>query len=201
MKPINLDLTLEVCSEDGSRTQFYQDNEDQAEKLLRLLLTPRLFGQTWLIIASERSSSAIPCRGIDLLLARTQKPLQLTLPPGWLNVIEVSADTFLNREMDGDSPADTELPAEGSGDTFIEIHTSGDWLIQLKLSASRPVTVQEQRQFLVHFFELPVIPYRLLDGGAGFINPQKISRITLSGACHELADSALPADLLRCVRP
>src|SRR5271170_5017389 len=32
---------------------------------------------------------------------------------------------------------------------------------------------------LTYFFDLPVIPFRLETGGVGFINPAKISRLTM----------------------
>ena len=61
----DLDLTVEICSEDGARTQFYQSDKDSISKTLQLLITPRLFTQPFLTLASERSVSTIPCRTID----------------------------------------------------------------------------------------------------------------------------------------
>ena len=40
MTTTNLALTLVICSEDGSRTEFYQNDEASAAKTLRQLLAP-----------------------------------------------------------------------------------------------------------------------------------------------------------------
>lgn len=55
MTTANIDLTIEIRSEDGSRTQFYQSDEDSIGKILRLLIMPRLFTQPVLTLVSKRS--------------------------------------------------------------------------------------------------------------------------------------------------
>ena len=50
MTNTNIDLTIEICSEDGSHTQFYQNDEPSIGKILRLLITPRLFTQPFLTL-------------------------------------------------------------------------------------------------------------------------------------------------------
>ena len=87
MKTTNLDLTLDICTEDGSRTRFHQPDEHIAEKTLRQLVSPRLFSPPLLTLASEHSVSAIPTRTIDMILAHTASP-----PPcrcraaGWMRL-------------------------------------------------------------------------------------------------------------------
>ena len=196
----NPDLTLDICSEDGSRTQFYQSDGDGIGRILRQLLSPRLFAQPLLTLVSEHCVSAVPSRTIDLILARTPAPPPLVLPPGWLDIVEAGAEALhgddLIPKVDGEGPP---TPASETT-TYVEIHTSGDWMIHLRLQTRIQTTIQEQRQFLSHFFDLPVIPFRLEGGGVGFINPPKITRVTVYPPFNGVAETALPADLLRCVR-
>jgi len=204
MTTTNIDLTIEICSEDGSHTQFYQSDEDSISKILRLLITPRLFTQPFLTLASERSVSTVPCRTIDLILVRTPANPPLLLPPGWLESVEVGAEAFhgeavLNIVENADGE---DLPAEAEGATsYVEIHTVGNWMIVLRLRTAIQATIQDQRQVLAHFFDLPVIPFRLETGGVGFINPIKISSVTVYPPFKGVAETGLPADLLRSIRP
>ena len=195
MPTTHVDLTLEICSEDGSRTEFYQNDEDSIRKILRLLGTPRLFSQPLLTVASDRSVSAVPCQTIDLILAHMASPPPLVLPPEWLNIVEVNVEALYDE-------ADAEGSSEAADSTswLAEIHTLGDWMIRLKLQVAHQATLLDRRQFSVHFLELPVIPFYLQAGGIGFINPAKISRLTVYPAFKGVTETALPADLLRCVR-
>jgi hypothetical protein len=195
MKTANFDLTLDICAEDGSRTRFYQNDEASVGKTLRQLISPRLFSQPLLTLASKHSVSAIPSRTIDMILAHTESPPPLPLPPDWLDIVEVNGEAFLE-------DADTEESPEAKNKTTLlaEIHTLGDWMIRLKLETTNRTTIQERRQFLAHFFDLPGIPFRLEAGGIGFINPAKISRVTVSPPFKGVPEAALPADLLQCVR-
>jgi hypothetical protein len=195
MTTTNLDLTLDICAEDGSRTRFYQNDEASVRTTLRQLASPRLFSQPLLTLASKHSVSAIPSRTIDMILAHTESPPPLPLPPNWLDIVEVSGDSFLE-------DADTEESPEAKDKTTLlaEIHTLGDWMIRLKLETTNRATIQERRQFLAHFFDLPGIPFRLETGGIGFINPAKISRVTVSPPFKGVPEAALTADLLQCVR-
>jgi hypothetical protein len=202
MATTDIDLTIEICSEDGSHTQFYQNDEDSISKVLSLLITPRLFTQPLLTLASERSVSTVPCRTIDLILARTPKIQPLLLPPGWLDIVQVGTEAFHNEailniadDADGES-----LPVAVGITSHLEIHTVGDWMINLKLQTVIQEKIQDQHQLLIYFFDLPVIPFRLETGGVGFINPAKISRLTMYPAINGVAKTGLPADLLRCVR-
>lgn len=202
MTTANIDLTVEICSEDGSHTQFYQNDKDSIGKVLSLLITPRLFTQPLLTLASERSVSTIPCRTIDLIVARTPKTPTLLLPPGWLDIVEVGTEAFhndaiLNIANDADEEG---LPVAVEITSHLEIHTVGDWMINLRLQTVIQETIQDQHRLLTYFFDLPVIPFRLEAGGVGFINPAKISRVTMYPAINGVAKTGLPADLLRCVR-
>ena len=196
MTTTHLDLTLDICAEDGSRTQFYQNDEDRVGKTLRQLVSPRLFSQPLLTLASEHSVSAIPGRTIDLIQAHTASPLPLPLPPGWLDAVETDGEAFLDVAGPDESPAAQDNPR-----LLVEIHTLGDWMVRLKLETTNHATLQEQRQFLGRFFDLPVIPFRLRTGGVGFINPAKIVRVTVQPPINGVAETSLPADLLQSIRP
>jgi hypothetical protein len=58
-------------------------------------------------------------------------------------------------------------------------------------------TVQDQRQSFADLFDLPVIPFRLLEGGIGLINPNNITRVSARPTLGALPETALPMDLLR----
>ena len=191
----NLDLTLDICAEDGSRTRFYQNNETSISKTLQYLVMPRLFNQPLLTLASQHSVSVIPSRYIDLIRAYTKPQPPLALPPGWLNAVEVSSEALPQKtgEDESSTVADKEI-------LLVEILTVGDWMIRLKLEIRKQATIQEQRQLLVHFIDLPVIPFRLEAGGIGFINPSKISRVTVYPPIEGVTEAALQADLLQSIR-
>jgi hypothetical protein len=191
-----LDLTLDICAEDGSRTRFYQSAGESVGKTLRQLISPRLFNQPLLTLASEHSVSAIPSRTIDLILAHTGSPPALPLPPQWLDIVEVNGDTFQDNACAFESPG-----APDKTISVVEIHTLGDWMVRLKVEISIQATIQEERQFLAHFSDLPVIPFRLQAGGIGFVNPPKISRVTVFPPLKGVAETALEVDLLQCIRP
>ena len=201
-----IDLTLEICSEDRSHTQFYQNNENSIGKILRLLITPQLFTQPFLTMVSGQRISTVPCRTIDMILVRTlaMPPLPpLLLPPGLLEIVELGAEEFHNEAVlnIGNDRAGEDQPTEAEEVTsYVEIHTIGDWMIGLRLRIESQAAIQDQRQFLAQFFDLPVIPFQLKTGGVGFINPTKISRVTVHTAFKEVVETGLPVDLVRCVR-
>ena len=195
MNTTNLDLTLDICTEDGSRTRFHQPDEHLAEKTLRQLVSPRLFSPPLLTLASEHSTSAIPTRTIDMILAHTASPPPLPLPSGWVDVVEVNDDALIHL-------ADLEAlaAAENKHVMLVEIHTLGDWMIRLKLETFIPATIHEKRQLWNHLLDLPAIPFRLKAGGIGAINPASIVRATVSPPLDGIAETALAADLMQSIR-
>ncbi|MGB7769201.1 MAG: hypothetical protein WBN22_10170, partial [Verrucomicrobiia bacterium] len=128
MKTTNSDLTLDICTEDGSRTRFYQNDEQIAGKTLRQLVSPRLFNPPLLTLASEHSISAIPTRTIDMIMAHTASPPPLPLPSGWVDAVEVNDESLLNL-----ADLEASAAAENKHVMLAEIHTLGDWMIRLKL--------------------------------------------------------------------
>jgi hypothetical protein len=203
MTTTNTDLTIDICSEDGSRTHFYQSDEASISKILRLVITPRLFTQPLLTLASERSVSTVPCRTIDLILVRIPTTPPLLLPSGWLDIVEVGAVAFHDEavfNIVGNADEERLLTEAEETAFYLEIHTIGDWMIVLRLRTAIQATIQDQQQLLARFFDLPFIPFRLATGGIGFINPTKISRVTVYPAFEGVSETALPAELLRCIR-
>ena len=196
MKTMNSDLTLDICTEDGSRTRFYQHDEHIAEKTLRQLVSPRLFSPPLLTLASEHSVSAIPTRTIDMILAHTTSPPPLPLPSGWVDAVEVNDEALCNL-----ADLEASAAAENKHVMLAEIHTLGDWMIRLKLETIVPETIQEKRQLWNHLMDLPAIPFRLMEGGIGAINPANIVRATVCPPIVGVAEMALSADLLQSLRP
>jgi len=194
MKTADFALTLDICTEDGSRTRFCQNDEPIGEKTLRQLVSPRLFSPPLLTLASEHSVSAIPTRTIDMILAHTAAPPPLPLPDRWVDAVEVS-EAALFRLAAFETAA-----AENKHVMLAEIHTLGDWMIRLKLETIVPATLPEKRQLWSHLLDLPVIPFRLPAGGIGAINPANIVRVTVCPPFDGIAETALAADLLQSIR-
>ena len=195
MTTTTFDLTLDICTEDGARTRFFQKDADGINKTLRQLVTPRLFQPPLLTLASEHSISAIPTRTIDMILAHTASPPPLPLPSGWVDVVEVNDDALIQL-----AELEALAAAENKHVMLAEIHTLGDWMIRLKLETIIPETVQEQRQLWNHLLDLPAIPFRLQAGGIGAINPANIVRATVCPPIDGVAETALSADLLQSIR-
>jgi hypothetical protein len=195
MKTTNLDLTLDICTEDGSRARFLQNDADLINKTLRQLVTPRLFNSLLLTLASEHSTSAIPTRTIDMILAHTASPPPLPLPSGWVDAVEVNDETILNL-----ADLEASATAENKHVMLVEIHTVGDWTIRLKLETFIPATIHEKRQLWNHLLDLPAIPFRLKAGGIGAINPANIVRATVCPPLDGIAETALAADLMQSIR-
>jgi hypothetical protein len=197
-----IDLTLELRSADGTSTEYYQADEERIRKTLRLLSTPRLLTQPQLVLASEQGASTIPCRAIDMILARTsaQVPVIFPLksPVGLLDITE------FRDEQPGEAPAGADDLADSDFSrpldaliSKVEIHTLGGWVSTLKVVAMTRGTVHDQRQSLAHLFDLPVIPFCLKAGGIGLINPNNITRVSAHPTPDALPNTALPMDLLR----
>jgi hypothetical protein len=190
MNTTNHYLLLDICTEDGTRTRFHQNDKQLGEKMLRQLVSPRLFSPPLLTFASEQSVSAIPTRTIDMILAHTASPPPLPLPSGWVDAVEVNDDALIHL-------ADLEAvaAAENKHVMLAEIHTVGDWMIRLKLETIALETVQEKLHLWNHLLDLPVIPFRLKAGGIGAINSANIVRGTVCPPLDGIAETALAADL------
>ena len=189
-------LTIDICTEDGARTRFHQNDRQIGEQTLRQLLSPRLFNPPLLTFASEQSVSAIPTRTIDMILAHTASPPPLPLPSGWVDAVEVNDDALIHLDN-----LEAVAAVENKHVVLVEIHTLGDWMIRLKLETIRLETVQEKLHLWNQFLALPAIPFRLQAGGIGVVNSASIVRGTACPPIDGVAETALSADLLQSLRP
>ncbi len=196
-----VDLILEVRSADGTSTEYYQTDQDHIGKTLRALAAPRLLTQPQLVLASNHSVSTIPCRVIDMVLARTSGPTSrnfpMVFPPGLLEITEVPRDSvdediaIPQEDQAGDRTAPTPMVFH------VEVHTLGGWTVSLRVVGMAHSTAYDQRQACAHLFDLPVVPFLLQDGGVGLVNPNNITRVSAYPASVALPETALPMDLLR----
>ncbi len=208
MTTVPVDLTLEIRSEDGSSAEFFQDQESSVNRTLRLLATPQIFTQPFLVLASRHSVRAIPCRTIDMILASTSAPMLVRWPTGFLDLVEVPGhDSGAHAAEEDATGGDSAEPANA---TILHIHvyTLGSWVVTLKAEAVVQSAVHDQRLLLTRLLDLPALPFRLAAGGIGFINPAKITHVTARlpvehgrvsqwPALNAVPDTALPAEWLR----
>ena len=195
MTTMHQELAIDICTEDGARTRFVQTNEVSAQRTLRQLVSPRLFAPPLLTLASEHSTSAIPTRTIDVILAHTASPPPLPLPSGWVDAVEINDEVLIHF-----GALEASAAAEGKHAILAEVHTLGDWMIRLKLETILPASVQEERHLWNHFLDLPAIPFRMKAGGIGVINPANIVRATVCPPVDGAADAALSAELQQSIR-
>jgi len=196
-----VDLTVELRSADGTCAEFYQADEEGIRETLRLLAAPRLLSQPHLVLASEQGASMIPCRGIDMILARTsaRTPLMfpLSLPSGLLDIIEMPEDCPDDNLAATEDHHDREPGRARPLTSRVEIHTFGGWVVTLKAVAMARGNVQDERQLFAHLLKVPAIPFRLKEGGLGLINPGNITRVSAWPKPDALPGTALPLALRR----
>jgi hypothetical protein len=196
-----IDLTLELRSANGSLTEFYQADEERVREALCLLAAPRLFAQAHLLLTSQHCASMIPCKGIDMILARTcartSLKFPLNLPVGLFDIVEQpeawpddkSAALEVQNEQEHGQPR--------RRSSQVEIHTLGGWTVRLKAVAMIRGSVQDERQFFSHLPDVPTIPFRLEEGGFGLINTANILRASAWPRPEALPGIALPLALRR----
>ena len=194
-------LTLELRCADGTSTEFRQTNEERIRKTLRSLVTPHLLAESELVLASENRVNTMPCRSIDIILARTsaRAPLifPLIFPAGLLDISEVQDDS-----PGGNSTIYEDRAGAGTARlsplvSYLEIHTAGGWGIVLRVLAMVRGTGDDRRQPSAQLCSLPIVPFRLLEGGIGLINPNNITRVSTRPIPGALPETALPMDLRR----
>jgi len=196
-----IDLTLELRSANGSSTEFYQADEERVREALRMLAAPRLFAQPHLLLASQHCASMIPCKGMDMILARTsaRTPLKfpLNLPQGLFDIVEQSEAWPDNRSAAIEDQNEQEHGQPRRRSSLIEVHTLGGWTVTLKAVAMIRGNVQDERQFFSHLPDVPTIPFRLEAGGFGLINTANIMRASAWPKPEALPGIALPLALRR----
>ena len=189
-KPI--DLTVEFRFANGSSAEFHEADEECVRDALRLLATPQLFAQPHVLLASRQRASMIPCKGLDMVVARTSAPLPLKFP------LNHPAGQFDFLEQPLVWPDDKSAVAEDSSgqprrhDSQVEIRTLGGWTVALEAVAMFRGSVQDERQFFTHWPSLPSIPFRLEQGGFGLINTANIVCVSASPRPKAFPDVFLP---------
>lgn len=199
MTTSRIDLTVELRCADGTSAEFHQADEERIEQTLRLLAAPRLLSQPHLVLASEQSASMIPCRGIDMILARTsaRSPVAfpLSLPSGLLDIMELSEDrpddNFAATKTQHEQEPERARPLTSR----VEVHTLGGWVVTLKAVTTARGSVQDERQLFAHLLDGPAIPFRLQEGGLGLIHPANITRVSAWPKPDALPATALPLAL------
>jgi hypothetical protein len=175
--------------------EFYQGGIDCVETRLNLLIHPRLFTQSLLVLASEHEVTPILSRTIDLIRINSSAIVPLVMPSGVRSIEEVTAETLSVEsgvpEAEGDGAMNKTKPE------FVELHMSGGWFLSLRLEVITTEAIQDLRQVFMHFYDLPMLPFRCLSGGAGFINPANIFRMTIRPRLEGVPANAFPAGLLR----
>jgi hypothetical protein len=192
------DLTLELCSANGSSTEFHEIDAERVREALRLLAAPRLFAQPHLLLASRHSASIIPCKGIDMILARTSAPLPmkfpLNLPAGLFDIVEQGADWRDNKSAaNQDHEGQRGQPRRRNSQ--LEIHTIGGWTVNLQAVVMLRGNVQDELQFFAQLPNMPTIPFRLKEGGFGLINTGNIVRVSAWPKPDALPAISLPLEL------
>jgi hypothetical protein len=192
-----IDLTLEMRFANGSRTEFYDADEERVRTTLPLLAALRLATQPHLLLASQHSASMIPCKGIDMILARTSAPLPLKfpldLPAGQFDLIE---RPYAWRENKSAAIEDQDGQPRRRN-SQLEIHTLGGWTVTLETVAMFRGNAHDERQFFSQLTNMPSIPFRLEEGGFGLINTVNILRLSVWPKPEMLPGIALPLELRR----
>ncbi len=195
-----IDLTLELRSANGSSTEFYEVDAERVRETLRLLAAPGLFAQSHLLLASQHCASMIPCKGIDMILARTSAPLPLkfplNLPAGLFDIVEQS-DAWPDSKSAAIEDQGGQHGQPLRRNSQVEIHTLGGWAVTLDAVATYRGDVQDERQFISQLPNLPTIPFRLEEGGFGLINTVNIVRVSTWPKPEALTGIALPLELRR----
>ena len=201
MTASTVDLTIELRSANGSSTEFYQADEERVREALRLLAAPRLFAQPHLLLAAQHCVSMIPCKGIDMILARTsaRTPLKfpLNLPAGLFDLVEQPDAWPENKPAANEDQNGQPHGQPRRRSLQVEIHTLGGWTVTLKTVAMIRGNVQDERQFFAQLPEVPTIPFRLEEGGFGLINTANILRASAWPKPEALPGIALPLALRR----
>jgi hypothetical protein len=190
-----IDLTVEFRFANGSSSVFQEYDEARIGEALRLLAAPQLFAQPHLLVASEHCARMIPCKGVDMILARTRAPLPLKFPldhpAGSFDFVEPSmggADTTSAEQVMPIGRAEQQRQRNSR----VEIHTLGGWAVTVAAMATFRGNLQDERQFFSLLPGIPTVPYRLADGGFGLVNTMNIVCLSASPRPETLPKNVLP---------
>ncbi len=201
MNPSPADLTVELRSADGSTTEFYQSDPARVREALALLAAPRLFAQPHLLLAAPHRADLIPCKGIDMIFARTsmRSPVKfpIELPAGQFDLVE-QPEAWLDDEPASGSDKSKSSRRRGA---LVKLQTLGGWSVALKTTTLFHGNIQDERQWQWRLPEAPTIPFRLEGGGFGLINTVNIVQVTALPRPEVLPGPALPLALCQRTPP
>jgi hypothetical protein len=194
-----VDLTVEVHSANGSSAEFYQADEEGVRETLRMLSSPQIFAQRHLVLASQHCASVLPCKGIDMILARTlarsSLKFPLNLPVGMFDIVEqpeASPEIKSATAQDQDEPKRAHSHRRNAQ---VKIITLGGWTVTLKAEGLIRGNLQDERQLFSHLPDMPTIPFRLEEGGFGLINTANIICASAWPKPEALTGITLPVEL------
>lgn len=162
--------------------RYVQSDEHEVHSLLETLrLSGQLFSHRTMIIGSPQGTVIFAPTTITRIEIETARDLrsflpqlaetQLTLiPKGAGNPVPEISDTHLSSRID----------------CFFE----GSDAVALWLAGPRPNSDSDRMMRITRLFEQPVITYRLPMGGAGFINPARITEVRIAAPPDKLPAGA-----------
>jgi len=190
--PSPIHLTVEFRFANGASAEFQEDDEERVGDALRLLAAPHVFAQPHVLLASQHRASLIPCKGLDMILARTAAPLPLIFPlshpAGLFDFVE---QPIFWPHGDSAAPEDSSRQLRMRS-SHLEIRTLGGWTVSLQAAAMFRGNVLDERQFFAHLPTLPSVPFRLQEGGFGLVNTANIVCVNASPRPEALPDVFLP---------
>ena len=191
----SINLTVEFRFANGLSTEFHQTDEERVREALHLLAAPTLFSHPHLLLGSQLRASMIPCKGIDMILARTSTPLPLEFPlkhpAGQFDFVAQSIVRPDNKSAAIEDLGGKQGQPRGRS-SQVEIHTLGGWTITLEATAIFHGNILDERQFFSQLPNLPSIPFRLEEGGFGLINTVNIVCVSASPKPEGLPGIFLP---------
>lgn len=194
-----VELTIEVHSANGSSAEFYQADEESVRETLRMLSSPQIFAQRHLVLASQHCASVLPCKGIDMILARTlarsSLKFPLNLPLGVFDIVEQPGDSPEIKSATVQDEDEPKRPHSHRRNAQVKIMTLGGSTVTLKAVGLIRGNIQDERQLFSHLPDMPTIPFRLEEGGFGLINTANIICASAWPKPEALTGITLPVEL------
>jgi len=194
-----VELTIEVHSANGSSAEFYQADEESVRETLRMLSSPQIFAQRHLVLASQHCASVLPCKGIDMILARTlarsSLEFPLNLPVGVFDIVEQAEAWPQTKSAKIQNQNEPKGAHSNRRNAQVKIITLGGWTVTLKAVGLIRGNIQDERQLFSHLPNMPTIPFRLQKGGFGLINTANILCASAWPKPEALTGITLPVEL------
>lgn len=169
---MSLAITI-VTTANRSRRFFQTEPAHVAGILDSLKRCGQLFSSPSLIIVSDTATEVFNPKSIARLEIETQIDLAPYLPPPWdLSILAIDPDA-----LTGEGYVDNENLS-----TRVDFFFEGGATLAAWAEGPQPVGTMERTARITRIFEQPVIPYRPLKPGIGFINPAAMTRARIGVA-------------------